>query len=104
MGKPVKIVTLAEDLIRLSGYEPYTEIPIEFSGIREGEKLFEELLTSEEAVDSTHHDRIYIGKPVEINRAQLELEFKRLEKVILDDQGSVRDVIENLVPMYQHVS
>ncbi|WP_270166537.1 polysaccharide biosynthesis protein [Paenibacillus sp. SYP-B4298] len=104
MGKPVRIVTLAEDLIRLSGYEPYTEIPIEFTGIREGEKLFEELLTSEESVDATHHDRIYIGKPVEINRAHLELEFKRLEKVVLDDQGAVRDVIEKLVPMYQHVS
>ncbi|MBJ6361980.1 polysaccharide biosynthesis protein [Paenibacillus sp. GCM10012307] len=104
MGKPVKIVALAEDLIRLSGYEPYTEIPIEFTGIREGEKLFEELLTSEETVDSTQHDRIYIGKPTDINRAHLELEFKRLEKIILDDQGSVRDVIENLVPMYENVS
>lgn len=104
MGKPVKIVTLAEDLIRLSGYEPYTEIPIEFSGIREGEKLFEELLTSEEAVDSTQHDRIYIGKPTEINRTHLELEFKRFEKVIQDGHGSVKDIIENLVPMYQHVS
>ncbi|CAM4523567.1 FlaA1/EpsC-like NDP-sugar epimerase [Paenibacillus endophyticus] len=104
MGKPVKILDLAQDLIRLSGYEPYADIDINFSGMREGEKLFEELLTTEEAVSSTQHERIYIGKPSQINRAELELQFKRIEKVISEDQASIKDVIEHLVPFYSHVS
>lgn len=104
MGKPVKIMDLAQDLIRLSGYEPNVDIEINFSGMREGEKLFEELLTDEEAVSSTQHERIYIGKPSQINRAELELQFKRFEKVLGESQSSVKDVIEHLVPFYSHVS
>jgi FlaA1/EpsC-like NDP-sugar epimerase len=104
MGKPVKILDLAEDLIRLSGFEPYTEIPIEFTGIREGEKLFEELLTDEESVNATQHNRIFIGKPVHINRAELELELRRLERGVLEGQGSIREIIESIVPLYQQVS
>ncbi|MDQ8738343.1 nucleoside-diphosphate sugar epimerase/dehydratase [Paenibacillus sp. LHD-38] len=104
MGKPVKIMDLAQDLIRLSGYEPDVDIEINFSGMREGEKLFEELLTDEEAVSSTQHERIYIGKPSQINRAELELQFKRFEKVLGESQSSVKDVIEHLVPFYSHVS
>ncbi|MGM0883304.1 MAG: polysaccharide biosynthesis protein [Bacillota bacterium] len=104
MGKPVRILDLAQDLIRLSGYEPNVDIEINFSGMREGEKLFEELLTDEEAVTSTQHERIYIGKPQQINRAELELQFKRFEKVLGESQSSVKDVIEHLVPFYSHVS
>ncbi|WP_419876213.1 polysaccharide biosynthesis protein [Candidatus Pristimantibacillus sp. PTI5] len=104
MGKPVKIMDLAQDLIRLSGYEPNVDIEINFSGMREGEKLFEELLTDEEAVSSTQHERIYIGKPAQINQAELELQFKRFEKVLGESQSSVKDVIEHLVPFYSHVS
>ncbi|RCW47893.1 polysaccharide biosynthesis protein [Paenibacillus prosopidis] len=104
MGQPVRILDLAQDLIRLSGYEPNVDIEINFSGMREGEKLFEELLTDEEAVTSTQHERIYIGKPQQINRAELELQFKRFEKVLGESQSSVRDVIEHLVPFYSHVS
>jgi FlaA1/EpsC-like NDP-sugar epimerase len=104
MGKPVRILDLAQDLIRLSGYEPNVDIEIKFSGMREGEKLFEELLTDEEAVSSTQHERIYIGKPTQINRVELELQFKRIEKVIGENQNSIKDVIEHLVPFYSHVS
>ncbi|WP_317618434.1 nucleoside-diphosphate sugar epimerase/dehydratase [Paenibacillus sp. PL91] len=104
MGKPVRILDLAQDLIRLSGYEPNVDIEINFSGMREGEKLFEELLTDEEAVSSTQHERIYIGKPTQINRVELELQFKRIEKVIGENQNSIKDVIEHLVPFYSHVS
>lgn len=99
MGKPVKIVTLAEDLITLSGYEPYKEIPIEFTGVREGEKLYEELLTAEENLGATVHDRIFIGKPAEVTQHQMELEFKRLERVLMDDANSIREVINQIVPM-----
>ncbi|WP_424769269.1 polysaccharide biosynthesis protein [Paenibacillus sp. sgz302251] len=104
MGKPVRILDLAQDLIRLSGYEPNVDIDINFSGMREGEKLFEELLTDTEAVSATQHERIYIGKPAQINRTELELQFKRFEKVIGENHKSVRDVIEHLVPFYSHVS
>lgn len=104
MGEPVSILKLAEDLIRLSGYEPYEDIPITFSGIREGEKLFEELLTEEEGATKTQHQRIYIGKPVTIKYSDLSLEFNRLERVMLESAESVKSVIESIVPHYEHVS
>lgn len=99
MGEPVKILTLAEDLITLSGYEPYKDIEITFSGIREGEKLYEELLTDEENLGSTQHDRIFIGRPNVISQSQMELEFKRLERVIAEDGEAIREVINQIVPM-----
>lgn len=67
MGKPVKIVDLAKDLIRLSGLEPEKDIKIKYTGIRPGEKLFEELLTSEEGTSATKHKRIFVAKPNNIN-------------------------------------
>lgn len=99
MGEPVKILALAEDLITLSGYEPYKDIDIKFSGIREGEKLYEELLTDEENLGSTQHDRIFIGKPNVISQNQLELEFKRLERVLNEEPTAIREVINQIVPM-----
>lgn len=104
MGKPVRILDLAKDLIRLSGFEPGTEIDIQYSGMREGEKLFEELLTDEESLSSTQHERIFVGKPMMINRLELELQFKQIEKVLGESRGSIKDVIERLVPFYSHVS
>ncbi|WP_438495341.1 polysaccharide biosynthesis protein [Paenibacillus sp. IHBB 3054] len=99
MGEPVKILTLAEDLITLSGFEPYKDIDITFSGIREGEKLYEELLTDEENLGSTQHDRIFIGRPNVISQNQLELEFKRLERVLAEEPSAIREVINQIVPM-----
>lgn len=104
MGKPVKIVDLATDLIRLSGYEPNVDIDIEFSGIRAGEKLYEELLTSEEGMSSTMHDRIFIGKPMNINRTELEFEMRRLERVLGSDPEEIRALLQHLVPTYRNVS
>ncbi|MFD7520874.1 polysaccharide biosynthesis protein [Paenibacillus chitinolyticus] len=104
MGKPVKIVDLATDLIRLSGYEPNVDIDIEFSGIRAGEKLYEELLTSEEGMTSTMHDRIFIGKPMNINRTELEFEMRRLERVLGSDPEEIRALLQHLVPTYRNVS
>jgi FlaA1/EpsC-like NDP-sugar epimerase len=99
MGEPVKILTLAEDLITLSGYEPYKDIDITFSGLREGEKLYEELLTDEENLGSTQHDRIFIGKPNVVSQNQLELEFKRLERVLTEEPSAIREVINQIVPL-----
>jgi len=62
MGEPVSIVSLAEELIRIHGLEPYKDIPIEFTGIRPGEKLFEEVLTSEEGTLKTQHEKVFIAR------------------------------------------
>lgn len=104
MGEPVKIVDLAKDLIRLSGFEPEVDIAIEFSGIRPGEKLYEEILTSEEGTTSTKHDRIFVGKPSVINDAELELEIKHLEKVLGSEQGPIKQMIKHIVPTFQKIS
>lgn len=72
MGKPVKILDLARDLIRLSGFEPDVDIPIKFTGMRPGEKLYEELLTAEEGTSATKHKRIFVAKPNHIHTEQLE--------------------------------
>lgn len=72
MGKPVKIVDLARDLIRLSGFEADVDIKIEYTGIRPGEKLYEELLTEEEGTTSTKHQRIFVAKPNAIDEAGIE--------------------------------
>ncbi|MFD2331450.1 polysaccharide biosynthesis protein [Cohnella sp. GCM10020058] len=104
MGEPVSIVKLAEDLIRLSGYEPYMEIPIHFTGIRDGEKLFEELLTSEEGATKTQHERIYIGKPIVIEKSIMNIEFHRLESVLNGDPEHVKSVIDCIIPNYEFVS
>lgn len=67
MGEPVKIVDLAENIIRLSGYTPYKDIDIKFIGLRPGEKLYEELLMDEEGLEATANNLIHIGKPIDIN-------------------------------------
>lgn len=72
MGQPVKILDLARDLISLSGFEPDVDIKIKFTGMRPGEKLYEELLTAEEGTSATKHKRIFVAKPNNINVSQLE--------------------------------
>ncbi|BBI32090.1 polysaccharide biosynthesis protein [Cohnella abietis] len=104
MGSPVKIYDLAVDLIRLSGFEPGVGMDITFSGIREGEKLYEELLTKEEGLTSTRHNRIYVGKPSQINRAELEFEIRLLERVLGKDPEEIRNTLRQLVPTYRNVS
>lgn len=101
MGKPVRILDLAKDVIRLSGFEPDVDIKIKYTGMREGEKLFEELLTDAEATTATQHERIFIGKPTQINSAELDLQFKRFEQVLSEDHSTVKAMIEQLVPFYE---
>jgi FlaA1/EpsC-like NDP-sugar epimerase len=104
MGKPVKIADLARDLIRLSGLEPNKDIKIEFTGIRPGEKLFEEILTSEEGTAATKHDRIYVGKPSQLSSEQLEQMIKRFNYMILNhnriNHVEVRELLKMWVPSY----
>jgi len=98
MGKPVKIVDLAHDLIELSGLIPYEDIKIEYTGIRPGEKLFEELLTAEEGTDATKHEKIFVANIKTVGEKQFHLRLTALRKAIHDDDA-VR-IIKTIVPTY----
>ncbi|PYI57203.1 polysaccharide biosynthesis protein [Paenibacillus flagellatus] len=100
MGEPVKILELAKDLIRLSGFEPNVDIEIAYSGIRPGEKLFEELLTEEEGLTSTKHDRIFIGKPMTLLKNEMEQQMKRMEATVGQDSDIIRSMLQTIVPSY----
>lgn len=105
MGEPVKIVDLAEALIRLSGFEPYSEIDIRFTGIRPGEKLFEEILTAEEGTTATKHRRIYVVKHNDINEALLEKALAQFAgRNWADHRDELLDLLKTLVPTYQKPS
>ncbi len=94
MGDPVKIVDLAEDLIRLSGLEVGKDIEIQFTGIRPGEKLYEELLTASEGITATRNRKIYIARPEEINEEELSAQVDRLEASA--HEGKQHKVIKHL--------
>ena len=102
MGEPFKITTLAENLIRLYGYEPYTEMPIEFIGLRPGEKLFEELLMAEEGLKSTENNSIFIGNQIAIESEKFE---KDLAEIIDISKGNncddVVNALKRIVPTFQ---
>lgn len=105
MGQPVKIVDLAKDLIRLSGFEPEQDIKIVFTGLRPGEKLYEELLTDEEGITSTLHERIFIGRPGDFSWNEIQFWLKRLETVISEKNPSrrgeeIKKMLKLVVPSY----
>ena len=102
MGEPIKILDLAETLIRLSGYEPYKGIEIKFTGLRPGEKLFEELLMDEEGIQKTANKKIYIGKPIDISPEYL-FEFLNQMKIMADGNDMIGLVqsLRELVPSYE---
>ncbi len=101
MGQPVKIVTLAENLIRLSGYEPYKDIDIQFTGLRPGEKLYEELLMSEEGLKATENKLIHIGKPIEFDQAKLFGVMHEMKHNMENDDFDMRLLVKEIVPTYQ---
>jgi len=102
MGKPVKIVDLAKDLIRLSGFQPDVDIKIQFTGIRPGEKLFEELLTAEEGVTSTKHSRIFVAKPNGIDVKLLEeLTHVIRERGSFLTRDEVIELLQSVIPSFR---
>ena len=100
MGEPVKIVSLAENLIKLSGFEPYKDIEIQFTGLRPGEKLYEELSLEEELDErkKTGNDKIFVTKPLEIDDEQLEKDIKAIGDLQPEE---VRAYLKRLVPNYR---
>ncbi len=100
MGEPVKILDLAENLIRLSGYKPYEDIDIEFTGLRPGEKLYEELLMSEEGLQETANKLIHIGKPIEFDDDKFREQLDVLKKAAEHDSASIRQLVKEIVPTY----
>ena len=102
MGEPVKILDMAENLIRLSGYEPYKDIQIQFTGLRPGEKLFEELLMEEEGLQDTKNGRIFIGHPMDIDYPWFEDELKKLDEAAWMETKDMRAMVHKLVPEYNY--
>jgi FlaA1/EpsC-like NDP-sugar epimerase len=100
MGEPVKILTLAENLIRLSGYKPYEDIDIIFTGLRPGEKLYEELLMKEEGLQSTENSMIHIGKPIDLDENKFLQQLEELQNVNLMEPADIRNLIKEIVPTY----
>ena len=102
MGEPIKILDLAQDLIRLSGLEVDTDIKIEFTGLEPGEKLYEELLTPQEGVTATKHQRIFVAQLEQIGERQLLSQIGELSQLAdaLDSEGIVSK-FQELVPTYQ---
>lgn len=102
MGKPVKIINLAKDLIRLSGLEPDKDIKIEFSGIRPGEKLYEELLTSEEGTSATRHKRIFVARPNHIESEVVAQLLKTIrERGSYLEREEIENAIRQLIPDFR---
>lgn len=102
MGEPVKIVNLAEQMITLSGFTPYDDIEIEFTGLRPGEKLFEELLMAEEGLTETENELIFIAKPILISSKELMQHVDNFEKLIERDVTKVEviEVLKRAVPTF----
>lgn len=101
MGKPVKIYDLAVNLIRLSGYKPNIDMPIVVTGLRPGEKLYEELLMNEEGLGKTSHKKIFIGQPTFMDFEELEKNLKILKDAVdTKDNNAIVYALETVVPTY----
>ncbi|MBP3617971.1 MAG: polysaccharide biosynthesis protein [Lachnospiraceae bacterium] len=101
MGEPVKIVDLAKNLIRLSGYTPNEDIMIEYTGLRPGEKLYEERLMEEEGLAKTANDRISVAKPIEMEDEAFFESLTVLKDAVYEETGEVRQMVRKIVPTYK---
>ena len=101
MGEPVKIDDLARNIIRLSGFEPDEDIKIEYTGLRPGEKLYEELLMAEEGLKNTEHEKIFIGKPQTFNKEEIFFLLDKLKEASFDEREEDTDnIMRELVTTY----
>ena len=100
MGEPVRIDDMARNLIRLSGYEPDRDIQIVYTGLRPGEKLFEELLMNEEGMQDTENELIHIGKPIEMDDEWFEEKLRVLDRESKIENGRIKEVVAEIVDTY----
>ena len=100
MGEPVRIDDLARNLIRLSGYTVGEDIEIEYTGLRPGEKLFEELLMNEEGLQQTANKMIYVGKPIEFDEDEFLQKLEKLYTYAYDETDQMKAMISKIVPTY----
>lgn len=103
MGNPVKIYDLAISLIKLSGLRPNIDIPIKITGLRPGEKLYEELLMSEEGLQKTEHNKIFVAKPLDISDEEVKSRIEILEKFCEDEEHDIEEIkktIKYVVPNF----
>ena len=101
MGEPVRIYDLAVNLIRLSGKTPGVDIQIECTGLRPGEKLYEEMLMKEEGMQDTPNKLIHIGKPIELDEEKL---FKDLDELYIEahkEVSNMKEIVSRIVPTYK---
>lgn len=101
MGEPVKIDTMARNMIRLSGFEPDVDIQVVYTGLRPGEKLYEELLMKEEGMQETANKLIHIGKPIEMDDEKFKQQLARLEKLSKAEVTNMKDIVAEIVPTYK---
>ncbi len=103
MGEPVRILDLAKNLIRLSGYKPDEDIKIEFTGLRPGEKLYEELLMDEEGLQATENSLIHIGRPIEFDEMEFFKQLHELKELCEQEESQelIREKLKEIVPTYQ---
>ena len=100
MGEPVKIDDMARNLIRLSGYTPDVDIPIVYTGLRPGEKLYEELLMDEEGMQETDNELIFIGKPIEMDDEDFQKKLELLDRESKNESGRIKEIVAEIVPTY----
>ena len=100
MGEPMKILDLARNLIQLSGYKVNEDIKIEFTGLRPGEKMYEELLMNEEGLRETANKMIYIGNPISYDSETFECQLQELYEACQDETGDIRVKVQEIVPTY----
>ena len=100
MGRPVRIDDMARNLIRLSGYEPDVDIQVVYTGLRPGEKLYEELLMAEEGLQETANKLIHIGKPIEMDDGEFALQLRELEAACEGESRHIRELVAKMVPTY----
>ena len=100
MGEPIKILDLAKNLILLSGHKPDEDIHIVFTGLRPGEKLYEEMLMDEEGLQDTANKLIHIGKPIELDEAKFMQQLEDLKEYVVTEPDDIREVVKKIVPTY----
>ena len=102
MGEPMRIDDLARNLIKLSGLRPDEDIKIQYTGLRPGEKLYEELLMAEEGLRKTAHEKIFIGKPLEFDQEKFLKQLEQLKKEAYQDGNHIRESVKEIVETYQY--